>query len=167
MSTKSRQTLYGISIQMSAERAKRAWNETDRLPAEPGICACLDTRARHNRRRRQAMHRMLVTAILRCGVSAATRIRRLRSILFAARRQRRSANLSAICDASTALSFVNIRASGREILHKIRLANNQQKRRVSLSNNSLLTSFSATREASCSSVAMIAAVTSGRFNSSL
>ena len=34
MSTKSRQSLYGISIQMSAERAKHARKEADRLACE-------------------------------------------------------------------------------------------------------------------------------------
>src|ERR1700721_3059545 len=34
MSTKSRQSLYGISIQMSAERAKHARKEADRLACD-------------------------------------------------------------------------------------------------------------------------------------
>jgi hypothetical protein len=41
MSTKSRQSLYGISIQMSAERAKHARKEADRLACEAWNCRML------------------------------------------------------------------------------------------------------------------------------
>jgi hypothetical protein len=55
MGTKSRESIYGSSIRASAERAKTARKEADRLAARLGINACLDTKALRNRLRLLAM----------------------------------------------------------------------------------------------------------------
>src|SRR5258706_16330589 len=52
MGTKSRDYIYGSTIRATAERAKEARKEADRLACEAGITGCLVTRGRLSRLQR-------------------------------------------------------------------------------------------------------------------
>jgi hypothetical protein len=111
MGTKSRESIYGSSIRASAERAREARKQADRLACEAGISACSATRDRPSRRLRWVMPSMLDSSILKSAVLAATPIRPSRSTSCDDRSPRRSTSLNVTCAARTARRCVAIRTS--------------------------------------------------------
>ena len=80
-------------------------------PARRGTRACSAFGDRRSHRRHWATRSTPVTAIWKCGASAATRNRPLRSISCGDRRQRQSTNSNATCAARTARRRAAVRTS--------------------------------------------------------
>jgi hypothetical protein len=111
MSTKSRQSLYGISIQMSAARAKKARKEADRLACDAWNMRMLGYKgpAQPSPSLGDALKAGFGYLEVRC--LGWTRTKPSHSILSAGPSTRRSTSSSATCDARTARSSADIRTN--------------------------------------------------------
>ena len=112
MGTKSRETIYGSSIRASAERAKEARKQADRLACEAWNQRMLGYKApaQPSPTLGDALNAGY-TGILRFDASAAKRIRPWRSTSCAGQRQHPFTNWNAICVARTVRRFGAIRTS--------------------------------------------------------
>jgi hypothetical protein len=101
MSTKSRESIYGTTIRMSAERAKEARKEADRLACEAWNYRMLGYKgpAQPSPTLGDALNAVICTS--KCDASVATPIRLSRSTWCGDRRRHRYTSLSGTCDART------------------------------------------------------------------
>src|SRR4029077_11248039 len=110
MGTKSRETIYGSAIGASAERAREARKQADRLACEAWNQRMLGYQgpAQPSPTLGDALNAGF--PILKSAALAATRTRPWRSTLCGDRRQRLSMNWNATCAARTARRFAAIRS---------------------------------------------------------